>query len=512
MSRFNLIDEKWIPVRYPDGGREELGIRDTLLRAKEIAVIEDPSPLVVAALHRFLLAVLYRALEGPMDIDQAKALFRTGIPGEKVDTYLERWRSRFWLFDERYPFGQNPHVPKDEIEPWTKLTAEYNATTNKVLFDHVNTKNLGVCSPSECARWLVSTMNFSLSGGRGYRPSPSANAMMCIPVGRNLHETLCYNLVWQNREVAKSDVPLWEREPASLPLVSPKRRVSGYADIYTWPARMVLLEETETGEVEIVRFIAGYGFDAESSYTDPMHAYRVNATNGRQVVRFQENRGIWRDFDSLLPDADGNAPLTIQHATKLAGKKPELLPRFILVLGLKNTPPNANVDFWRMEQFEFSEKLAGNLKIREDLRQLLDDIADATSKVLYASLWKFYRHSLIREERKSENDLRKEERAAINKMADAAGPLQHFWAILESAFHEVLHEYTLGRDPDDIRCQWLIGVRNTLRAAWAQHKSSVSTGDAWAIRALVKAEGPIGRKLKELNDEILKYQPREGTS
>ncbi len=83
MSRFNLIDEKWIPVRFPDGTRDELGIRDTLLRSREIAAIEDPSPLVVAALHRFLLAVLYRALEGPTDIDQAKALFKEGIQAKK---------------------------------------------------------------------------------------------------------------------------------------------------------------------------------------------------------------------------------------------------------------------------------------------------------------------------------------------------------------------------------------------------------------------------------------------
>ncbi len=83
MSRFNLIDEKWIPVRFPDGTRDELGIRDTLLRSKEIAAIEDPSPLVVAALHRFLLAVLYRALEGPTDIDQAKALFKAGSARRK---------------------------------------------------------------------------------------------------------------------------------------------------------------------------------------------------------------------------------------------------------------------------------------------------------------------------------------------------------------------------------------------------------------------------------------------
>jgi CRISPR system Cascade subunit CasA len=59
MSRFNLIDEKWIPVRYPDGTRDALGIRDTLLQSSEITAIDDPSPLVVAALHRFLLTQVH---------------------------------------------------------------------------------------------------------------------------------------------------------------------------------------------------------------------------------------------------------------------------------------------------------------------------------------------------------------------------------------------------------------------------------------------------------------------
>jgi CRISPR system Cascade subunit CasA len=34
-------------------------------------------------------------------------------------------------------------------------------------------------------------------------------------------------------------------------------------------------------------------------------------------------------------------------------------------------------------------------------------------------------------------------------------------------------------------------------------------GDAWAIRALVKAEGPVRRKLRELKDEIMKLEPQK---
>ena len=303
MSRFNLIAEKWIPIRFLDGSRGELGIQDTLLRAKEIAAIEDPSPLVVAALHRFLLAVLYRALEGPIDIDQAKKLFKDGLSHEQVIAYLEKWRGRFWLFDEKYPFGQNPNVPKVEIEPWTKLTAEFNATSNKVLFDHTDTKNPGAREPRECARWLTSTMSFSIAGGRGYYPSPSPNAMMCIPLGRNLHETLFYSLVpYPNRDVMREDSALWEREPKTLPLGAPKQMASGYADLYSWQPRMILLEELPSGKVAVTRFVAGQGFENPSKHPDPMQPYKADRIYGKLPVRFSQGRGTWRDFDSLLPD------------------------------------------------------------------------------------------------------------------------------------------------------------------------------------------------------------------
>ena len=84
-----------------------------------------------------------------------------------------------------------------------------------------------------------------------------------------------------------------------------------------------------------------------------------------------------------------------------------------------------------------------------------------------------------------------------------------YWSALESRFHEILREYTLDRYYEDIRCLWLKSVGDTLKTAWEQHRASVSMGDAWAIRALVKAEGPVWRKLKELNAEILKLEPQK---
>lgn len=502
MSRFNLMDEKWIPVRFADGTRDELGIRETLLRSKQIAAIEDPSPLVAAALHRFLLAVLYRALEGPTDIDQAKALFKSGLPAEKITAYLEKWRDRFWLFDEKYPFGQNPSVPKGELEPWTKLTAEYNATSNKVLFDHTDAKKPGERKPKECARWLLSTMTFSISGGRGYYPSPSPNAMMCIPLGHNLGETLCYSLIpYPNRDVMRGDSALWEREPKKLPIDMPKQVASGYADLYTWPARMILLEELPSGGVTIMRFVAGQGFDNPSNSPDPMQPYKTHKTKGKLPVQFREDRGAWRDFDSLLPDGSDHAPLTIQNALRLAGNKVGYMPESVLVLGLRYEPPSANVDFWRMERFDLPEALAGKRYIRTEINQLLTD-ANEVQNSLWAACSSFARDLVSRGDRKPDQE-------DIKKFVRQIPIIPWYWSTLESRFHEVLREYTLDRDSDDVRCQWLKSVRDTLKTAWERHRASVSMGDAWTIRALVKAEGPVWRKSKELNDEILKLEPQK---
>lgn len=500
MSRFNLIDEPWIPIRYLDGRREELGIKSALLRAKEIATIEDASPLVVASLHRFLLAVLYRALEGPTDIDQAKALFKEGIPADKITTYLEKWRGRFWLFDEKYPFGQNPNVPPDEIEPWTKLTAEFNATSNKVLFDHTDTKTLSERAPRECTRWLLSTMTFSISGGRGYFPSPSPNAMICLAQGKNLQETLCFNLVpYSNKEVQHADSAMWEREPSTFPLAQQKRASAGYADLYTWPARMVHLEESPTGGVTVMRFIAGEGFENPTGTPDPMQPYKLHKDHGRLPVQFRDDRAAWRDFDSLLPDQDGLAPLTLQNSVRLSKGG----PRSLLVLGLKYKPPNANLEFWRMERFALPGALAGDKFIRSDIKRFLDRAEDA-NKTLWSACSSYARGLLSRGDREPHA---KDVKSFVSQL----NCLPWYWSTLEVKFQEMLQHYSLDRNADEIELDWLNAVRTGLIDSWELHRASVSTGEAWTIRALVKAEVPLYRKLSELDKTIQEYQPK-GTS
>ncbi len=540
MSRFNLIDEKWIPVRFADGTRDELGIRDTLLHAKEIAAIEDSSPLVVAALHRFLLAVMYRALEGPTDIDQAKALFKVGLPSEKITAYLEKWRDRFWLFDEKYPFGQIPTFEPKAWRAWTALAAEHNADNAKVLFDHVDTTASGSIKPAAAVRWLLATQTFAVSAGKSEishtGTAPSAGSVMAIPVGLNLLDTLLFCLVPQNRAVMQSDIPSWEKEPESLVYLktaikvqdkksgkekdrATERGATGIVDLFTWRTRSILFKGLPSGEISELGFASGIGYKA-SNEQDPMLGYAiVEVTDGetkekvkRKVSIHFEEKGFWRDFDSLLPDDAHLAPRVIEHAVMLTKMDRQRLPRGVMVLGQRYFPPRPNIAFWRNEHFALPEAISGDRYIRHDIRDILIE-AEKAGKALWngdegikaclSSSIGVYAKALLS---RGERDVPLSD---IKCFAQSANAVRWFWLTLESSFHEILREYTLNRDSEDIRCQWLKTVRDTLRAAWAQHSASVSTGDAWAIRALVKAEGPVLRKLKELNDEILKLEPRK---
>jgi len=101
-----------------------------------------------------------------------------------------------------------------------------------------------------------------------------------------------------------------------------------------------------------------------------------------------------------------------------------------------------------------------------------------------------------------------ERKDILNFVKQLSAPAQ-YWSTLESRFHEILREYNLDRDSEDIRCQWLKSVRDALKTAWEQHSASAAMGNAWAIRAIIKAEGPVQDKLKQLRAEIKKLEPQK---
>ena len=78
MKGFDLISSKWIPVIPVSGMPLHVGLAEAIVGAHQFAELRDPSPLVTAALHRLLLAILHRAFDGPRDLSAWAVLWEAG--------------------------------------------------------------------------------------------------------------------------------------------------------------------------------------------------------------------------------------------------------------------------------------------------------------------------------------------------------------------------------------------------------------------------------------------------
>jgi len=227
-----------------------------------------------------------------------------------------------------------------------------------------------------------------------------------------------------------------------------------------------------------------------------MVGYRIDAHRGKLPIQLRD-RGLWREFDSILPDNGDLAPRVVEHATTLGKAAPERFPPSVIVVGQANN--KAKIEYWRFERFALPGALAGDRLIRDEIARLLSD-ADGTSRSLWAACATVARDVLSRGER---SPAPKDVRAFVEQTA----VLTQYWSTLEGRFHEVLSEYTLERESDDIRHGWLMEVKEALHTAWSQYRRSLSGGDAWVIRAIAKAERSVLRELNRLKTEITELAP-----
>jgi len=200
-----------------------------------------------------------------------------------------------------------------------------------------------------------------------------------------------------------------------------------------------------------------------------------------------------------LPDSTCLAPQVMTHTARLTAMDHTRFPRAIVVLGQANN--KAKIEFWRMERFTLPRALVGERSIRAEIHDLLAE-AETTQAALWTACSFFARNLLGRGERTPD---KKEIRTVIEHMAVI--PL--YWSLLEAAFHKLLRDFTPERSVEEIRLIWFRSLRDAFQAAWNHQRATVSSGNAWAIRALIKAEKPIGVKLKELTEEIRNLTPQQ---
>lgn len=501
MASFNLVDEPWMPCVFLDGSRGELGLAEVLEHAPQIREIYDPSPLVTAALHRLLLAVLHRNF-GPRNFDAWAVLWRGGRwPPEMLDRYFSRWRGRFELFDPEVPFYQMASLDSDAV-PITRLAQERASGHNATLFDHSRDEAPAAVPPREAARLLVATQAFALGGGVSHpfnlSDGPAARGLLVFAQGESLFETLALNLVAYNESEPLSsrehDCPAWEQNTPREPVKAGTAPV-GYLDYLTWQSRAVrLIPQDESGLVARCQIRQNLKLP-DGAVIDPFKCYDRRRT-GWIPKRFRAERALWRDSHALFQrsgnESNSRRPAVLNWLALLgeaqeSGRVAARSNFRLSALGLAS-PGQAKVDFWRHERLPLPLAYLDDDNLLHTLERALG-FADRAAKALGDSVRHLARLTLAPMGRSPDPK-------DVRALAASLGTDRRFWASLELPFTSLLSalpddradtgdgliEYGLVQMP-----QWADVLRRSAREAFGAAAASLEASPR-SFKAVAQAE------------------------
>lgn len=503
---FNLVDEPFIPCVLPDGTSAELGLRETLQRAPDIREVRDASPLVTAALHRLLLAILHRNF-GPANLKAWKRLWQAGRfdPGPLAD-YWQRCRGRFDLFDSTQPFYQTAGFRTKEPSSVSRLFHELASGNNATLFDHTLDDNPPALTPAVAARLVIAHQSFAIGGGKsetGYTShAPLIQGAVVFPQGDTLFETLLLNLIAYNADEpfpAKNDTPVWERG-AESPTQGPPAP-AGYLDYLTWQSRTLALQpESDEGRTVVRRVFYAQGRKLDApNLTDPAMAYRKDENLGWRAIRLSDHRELWRDSGALFQltgNGQGKRPDCFNWLARLVADGALLSSQRydFAVYGLCSD--KAKVNFWRADRMPLPLAYLNDAELVSHLQQALQQAEDV-GKALREAVWRAASLALAPTTGKADKD-------RVSDLVESLAPGRLYWSRLEVPFRQFMVRLASSGEAADAEvARWVCEV--LAREARAAFEGTVGRMDhsARVLRAVTGGRFRLGAGLNTITGPYL---------
>ena len=304
MGRFNLLDEPWISVLVErTGEKKDVSMVEFFRNASDYYSLAGEMETQNFAVMRFLLSVIHtvfsrfdydgNVLPGVSlderwiqteDVDEDdweeydeavsecwKRLYLTGIFPEVLFNYLEKWRNRFYLFDEKFPIFQVNKKEMDEIlvkisedDPTFIYGRNINRTIseseNKIaLFSPIKNTEIAmkrkkprkkkdgtkdILTEAELARWLVMFHGYTGQGEKKRLAKKSSNGWLydlggIFLRGGNIFETLVINYIPGSPDdnqnfIGRIQKPCWEVSGREvIDRLCRERFIDNLAELYT---------------------------------------------------------------------------------------------------------------------------------------------------------------------------------------------------------------------------------------------------------------------------------------
>lgn len=513
MPTFNLLDQPWLPVRWASGAPpSEVGLRQALLRAREIEELATDNPLETLALNRLLAALVAAVYPSAAESAEWFRLWQLGhFEADAVEGYLARFADRFDLLSPTLPFMGHPQPETSEVSPLARLQHAATSGNNAVLFSHDLDSRPQPMPAAEAARAVVCAQAAALGGGVA-KPFNFSHAPLvggayfwlrgAVGEQATLFRALLLNLpptaeVWGT---SPTDAPTWE---ASKPVPAERRQVGGIRELFTFQSRRLALVADAQGQVLGVRYNQGSKVDALLQH-DPHLAYRAGK-EGEFALRFQADRSLWRDSTTYLlhrgSSGGGHGPRTLEwlaaNAEHLGLSRTDALAAD--VFGLVND--QAKVELWRQERVTLYPNILLDESRWQALKELLNgeqaDQDDATKRAerlreatrAFATRARLHKPWGVRL-----GDVERAERDALVLMLDTS---TRYWLTLSELFDNYLARLAITplAELPQVRTAWQSHIRsaaeNALQSAINSLAANARTWQALAEAKTVLSYGTL---------------------
>jgi len=440
----------------------------------------------------------------PKDEEEWQLIWRKGhFEDRQILIYLNQFRDRFNLFDDRYPFYQcsempincidNRGQPKSYTKSIANLIHELATGNNATLFDHTVENKPEAISPARAASLIIAFQAFSIGGLLTYQEgqdpkiyksstnAPLVKGAVIIVKGNNVFETLALNMHKYNKndsepmEIESEDAPAWENNNCTQAI---ERYPKGYLDLLTWQSRCIKLipEKDNKGNTMIKQVVIMKGEQLPNTYSlyqkEPMLAYKKvkKPTKNQEpwsILTFKEEKALWRDSLSLFQslEEERERPKILSWLSELSsiGIIDISMIYNLSIMGLATN--QAKVILWRNEHIPLPLEYLKNEDLITSLSKILG-IAETIGTEIKKTVWLLSK-MIIAPNVKTLNETQKNE---VNNFSDHLSIDHPYWAQLGISFNKLL--VNLPNDKINIQGDTIYGLNEM--QWWAKEVSKAA--------------------------------------
>ena len=502
MPRYNLLDEKWIQVASKDNV-EKVSIKELFAGAAKYKELAGDMKTQDFAVMRVMLAILHTVFsrfdsngdpyeffevdkESFLQIgeleeidleDYEDALYQTWIDiwnakefPKVVYEYLEKWRERFFLYDDKYPFFQ---VTKEVIEKDAAGGGEFYGKNINRLVSESNNKQ-AYFSPKdesykeyiaddELARWLITLQGYigtsdkkKVGSAKTYSKGWLYDLGGVYLQGNNLFETLMLNFVIahnENNNLLKTQKPCWEAETIEKNIeLYFHNGIDNIASLYTAWCREIFIDPNRTKEDKFVCFIAKLPeIEHSDAFLEPMTVWKYNDTgeykDKYRPRKHDANKSMWRNFGLLTGVGEGtrkpgviewlNKLCDISESEELVFKKENITLCAVCMLDDGNATSWAPIDEVE-DTLNLKERVLADTGNTGWIIRINKTISD-TKKTIKSVLEKFIKDLL---------EIRNMEKADVSKY------VEQFYFRIDLSFRKWIESIDIDNDKDTKEIEW----------------------------------------------------------